>query len=1032
MPTLGIVKTTAENTNAMDLSYTLTQLATRNPGRSEADIQAGVRDVLLYGGFDLGQAQVKLESPTEEGGRIDVAVGAVLVECKRDLRSSSALAKAEEQLGDYLNSASADGGVHPGLLTDGAIWRLYRFSGGELEYVDGLQLKANAIDERAFRWWLGAVLATQQRVLPTATAIEERLGAGSPSFRLIRSALSECWERGRGHPEVLLKRALWARLLRTALGSQFDDNDELFGDHTYLVLLAVLIGHAVAGFDITQDPPGVLVSGQRFVEAGLLGVGEAGFFDWVLDEPTGADVVNELTRRLASFDWNNVDHDVLKALYHSVISPEVRHRLGEYYTPDWLANSMVAEAVTEPLHQRVLDPACGSGTFLFHAVRRYLDAAAAEHLDVGRALDLVTAQVFGVDLHPVAVALAQVTYLLAIGRDRLGMRSSSLAIPVYLGDSMRWEAADESMFNPAGEIVLDTSEGFGLELRFPRAVVADVGRFDDLVNELVTRACSRKPGGPRPSVEGLLTRFGITDAGDRQTLRGTYNVLCGLHDDGKDHVWGYYVRNQSRPSWLARPENRVDVLVGNPPWLAYRFMEPAMQRVYARRARERGLWHGGARGRTTQQELSAFFVVRCVELYLRQGGRFTFVMPRATLSRQTYEGFRAGLYDSRPEPSFVSFESPWDLGLVDPEPFPVPAAVVFGRRVIEEEAAPLPETTVVWSGDAPAHGTCVDELQKLPGSVKPVSGDEQGSSYKSRFRDGAILYPRMLIMVERAVASPLGVPQGRFAVTSRKSRQDKPPWRDLPPLYGGIESVFLRPAYLGESIVPFRAMQPGMAVVPHDGTRLLSGADDRIDRYPGLAAWWRRAEASWMDHRSSEKRTLLEQLDYMRQLSAQIPSAPLRVVYTASGSQLAAALIEDRRAVIEHKLYWASVVSREEGLYLLAILNAPDLNVFVRPFQSVGAFGPRDFDKYLWHAPIPPFDPNLALHRHLVEISERASRLVSQVEFPPNERFQASRRRVRKALLKWGLSIEMDAALAELLGTTVPAASVTAHIGVGK
>ncbi len=29
----------------------------------------------------------------------------------------------------------------------------------------------------------------------------------------------------------------------------------------------------------------------------------------------------------------------------------------------------------DPLKDKVLDPACGSGTFLFHAVRRYLDAA---------------------------------------------------------------------------------------------------------------------------------------------------------------------------------------------------------------------------------------------------------------------------------------------------------------------------------------------------------------------------------------------------------------------------------------------------------------------------------------------------------------------------------------------------------------------------------------------------------------------------------------------------------------------------------
>lgn len=65
----------------------------------------------------------------------------------------------------------------------------------------------------------------------------------------------------------------------------------------------------------------------------------------------------------------------MKTLYESVISADTRRRLGEYYTPDWRAEAMVDAAVPNPLEQRVLDPACGSGTFLFHAVRRYLAAA---------------------------------------------------------------------------------------------------------------------------------------------------------------------------------------------------------------------------------------------------------------------------------------------------------------------------------------------------------------------------------------------------------------------------------------------------------------------------------------------------------------------------------------------------------------------------------------------------------------------------------------------------------------------------------
>jgi len=48
--------------------------------------------------------------------------------------------------------------------------------------------------------------------------------------------------------------------------------------------------------------------------------------------------------------------------------------------------------------------------------------------------------------------------------------------------------------------------------------------------------------------------------------------MCRLHDEGRDYIWGYYVRNLAHLVWLARSENRVDILSGNPPWLAYLHM----------------------------------------------------------------------------------------------------------------------------------------------------------------------------------------------------------------------------------------------------------------------------------------------------------------------------------------------------------------------------------------------------------------------------------------------------------------------------
>ena len=268
------------------------------------------------------------------------------------------------------------------------------------------------------------------------------------------------YQAHRDLPAVQLKRELWAKLLTTALGTAFSDDDRLFIEHTLLVTTAKIIAHAVVGID-PADPsvsPAVLARGGLFAQAQITGVVDHDFFDWVVEVAGGRQWVRTLARRLARFAWGQVEHDVMKVLYESVISTSERHRLGEYYTPDWLAEEIVSQVVTEPLTQRVLDPGCGSGTFLFHAVRRYLHAAAAAGTANADAVLGVISHVTGVDVHPVAVTFARVTYLLAIGMDRLQAADRPpIAIPVYLGDSVQWGHGETLMH--ADGLSIPTDDG---------------------------------------------------------------------------------------------------------------------------------------------------------------------------------------------------------------------------------------------------------------------------------------------------------------------------------------------------------------------------------------------------------------------------------------------------------------------------------------------------------------------------------------------------------------------------------------------
>jgi hypothetical protein len=897
---------------SLTVKDTVNRLTSRAPGRTEADVQSLVASLLLAGDMNLDPSQVvKLEAQLADGTgrRIDVEVGQLLVEVKKDLRVGQVLINAEDQLNGYLAQREAQLGVRfAGILTDGSDWRLYRRDGNILRHVTTLKV-TGADDGDALIAWLESILATREEVKPTPSAIEDLLGAGSPAHKFDHAILADLLENAAGDSGVALKRELWAKLLRTAFGEGFVDDNTLFINHTLLVITAEAIAHAIIGFDIIRDlTPTELVTGSKFSDAQILNVVEEDFFDWVLALPDGQKFVSDLARRVARFDWSAVEHDVLKVLYESVIDHKVRESLGEYYTPDWLAEEMVADTVTDPLVQRVMDPSCGSGTFLFHAVRRYVNAAEAGGASSGEAVSGAAEHVLGMDIHPVAVTFARVTYLLALGTQRLNHRDrGAVTIPVFLGDTLQWERHrdlftddDAIKVSTAGEDLIQGGGGaiFGDDLTFPISVARDAAQFDQLVRAMGDKVTS---AATFAAMNPILRKFGIlAGTADATTLQTTFDIWLRLRQSGRDHIWSYYVRNLARPLWLAREQ--VDVLVGNPPWLRYSKMLPNMQARYQELAGPRNLLTGGLGA--SARDLSTLFVVRAIELYLKKGGGFAFIMPFGTLSRRPHTGFRSA--DWRGDDSAtltVEFDVPWDTS--DINMFPYPSCVVRGTLSVSNPVSLSPQT-LHWVGptrNGPAHIDRGDAVTAIH------TGDSYASLYSSIFRQGAIIVPRMLLFADRTPAGPLSVGAGRVAVKSHRSSQEKDPWKKLPDIEGIVEEGFLRQGQLAADVAPFRDLGARDVVLPLALDHVMTATE--VAAYPALSGWWEKVETVWTANcKPDERQPLLTRFDFHGQLSAQLPIAEHRVVYTASGGTLHACRLEGSKSVIEHSLYWAPTESR--------------------------------------------------------------------------------------------------------------------------
>ncbi len=157
---------------------------------------------------------------------------------------------------------------------------------------------------------------------------------------------------------------------------------------------------------------------------------------------------------LDKVDLLNSDSDFLRGLYESIISHEMRLQLGEYYTPRGVAEMAVKELnINDYETDTFLDPGCGSGIFLSTCVNKKREAL-EDDLSPETLVDVITDTVFGVDLNPVAVKSAKLSYLLSLLPILEEDSVDRLELPVFLADSLRLTRDDQIQF---GDEVHDLS-----------------------------------------------------------------------------------------------------------------------------------------------------------------------------------------------------------------------------------------------------------------------------------------------------------------------------------------------------------------------------------------------------------------------------------------------------------------------------------------------------------------------------------------------------------------------------------------------
>jgi hypothetical protein len=959
--------------------------------------------------FDIESRDLDFEVPIkttvmELKGRIDAVFGNLIIEFKKDLRSN--LETAKDELLKYFQAyhEKFPDTNYLGIANDGILFKVFHpiyenNKVSKVEEIDQIDLERRTHEEIFL--WFDSYLFASEKIIPSSLDIKRRFGLESPTFASVLRKLEILFEKAQIYKPAVLKYDSWNRYLEIVYGDKPNEK-RLFFKHTYLSTLVKLIVHIkLSGGKVSSiDEIFPILYGSVFMRAGIKNFIEEDFFTWTSAPPIrkqSSRIFHELLRQLYIYDLEKIDEDVLKELYQELVDPEVRKLLGEFYTPDWLAEGMISDLLKEDPSKSVMDPSCGSGTFLFKTIQFKIKELLQKGWSKEKILEHVTENVIGFDIHPLAVIIAKTNYLLAL-RDIIHHRKGSITIPVYLSDSLKIPTKKTDI-----SFALEMFEFEALDkiFRFPTSIASNLMKMDDVVDnlreygqefeiKLENEKSSLYGFKPETYTSNMLKNYEKSldkkfHDNEIKVLVENLKTLYDLILTQSDAIWPYILRNMYKP--IAILHRKVDLLIGNPPWLGLNNMKDEKYQDYLKeRSKHYELVDKKKIQNVSNLNLATLFFCQCTDQYLGENGRIAFVMPQSVLVASQHVNF---VYFKKFP---LQIEKVYDLEKVSPL-FRIPSCVVFGTKHGKTE---YPIEMLNISGKLDSGNASLEKAEKLLLITKtqytPTERTEEPSSYYySKFSQGAQIIPRCFWFVDIQSDSFLGFnPMNPFVKTS-DNRDAKAPWDSII-MEGNIEKQFIFTTLLSKDIVPFTYLKRRIVALPilvnNNKIELIVDSKQNEIVRTDFSKYLMTAEVLWDKHapaKSKKSMSIYDRVDYQKDLSSQNPYIGYSVLYVKSATYLASCVVSNdeeynvdingntfpvRGFFAEGTTYFYNTESEEEAHYLCGVFNSKTLDDKIKPFQSKGSFGERDIHKLPLTFPIPEYNPKNKQHKELSELAK--------------------------------------------------------------
>ena len=428
-----------------------------------------------------------LKNRTSGRGRLDAVVNNLIIEYKKHskLEKKNDQDTATNQVKDYLKTLFTNDGVkYNAILTDGIKISYFGFNGEKIESTAFKNIEATDIDRiiRAIltnncKKFIPENVLKDFAVNSETNSISKELACELYQKLIVNptdktNMLFSEWEslmhlsfddNGKGN-DIEKRRSELSLIFRDNIINPVKEYKALFALQTAYAIIVKLIackvidkleyGTSTKNYsDLTkvtatelQNFLEKLEDGYVYRSSNIINLLEGDFFSWYsAKEQWDTDLWETIIKIITcideystfSFEIIYEPVDIFKDLYMSIMPKTVRHSMGEYFTPAWLADYVVSEGLKLQPNKdwKAIDPCCGSGTFIIALIKKIVGNVNLYELSEDQKQSIkrnILSRVYGIDINPLSVLSARVGYYLAL---RPFGDIKDIEIPIYLGDS---------------------------------------------------------------------------------------------------------------------------------------------------------------------------------------------------------------------------------------------------------------------------------------------------------------------------------------------------------------------------------------------------------------------------------------------------------------------------------------------------------------------------------------------------------------------------------------------------------------------